>query len=188
MPACKRAAANLRADAVALASGKHNVRGFSRPGGPLVGFKTHVNPSAAARQSMSGIVQLHAFSGGYGGFCLVEDGLLSIAWNIHSDVLRSVGASWAAQSAYLAENSPVFGELIDGAEAAWSKPLAVSGQPYWIFALRAGGGRRSIPSATSLLSSPPSLATARHWRSPRGSLPHAPFSATKARKNFNGVS
>ena len=129
-PACTRAAANFAPIAVALASGKHNVRGFSRPGGPLVGFKTHVNPSAAARQSMSGIVQLHAFPGGYGGFCLVEDGLLSIAWNIHSDVLRSVGASWAAQSAYLAENSPVFGELIDGAEAAWSKPLAVSGQPY----------------------------------------------------------
>ncbi len=120
----------FRGTAVALASGKHNVRGFSRPGGPLVGFRTHVNPSAAARQSMSGIVQLHAFPGGYGGFCLVEDGLLSIAWNIHSDVLRSVGTSWAAQSAYLARNSPVFGELIDGAEAAWSKPLAVSGQPY----------------------------------------------------------
>ena len=29
----------LRADVVGLSSGKHNVRGFSRPGGPLVGFK-----------------------------------------------------------------------------------------------------------------------------------------------------
>jgi menaquinone-9 beta-reductase len=120
----------FQATAVALASGKHNVRGFSRPGGPLVGFKIHVNPSAAARQSLTGVVQLYAFPGGYGGFCLIEEGLLSIAWNIHSDMLRSVGSSWAAQSAHLAKNSPVFADLIDGAEAAWSKPLAVSGQPY----------------------------------------------------------
>ncbi len=132
----------LRADAVALSSGKHNVRGLPRPGGSMVGFKTHVNPSAAARQRMCGIVQLHAFPGGYGGFCLVEDGLLSIAWNVHSDVLRVVGSSWAAQSAYLAKHSPVFADLIDGAEAAWDKPLAVSGQPY--------GFLRSAPVGASI--------------------------------------
>ena len=120
----------FRADAVALASGKHNVRGFSRPGGPLVGFKIHVVPAAAARESLNGVVQLHAFAGGYGGFCLIEEGLLSIAWNIHSDMLRSVGSSWAAQSAYLSKASPVFGHLIAGAKTTWDKPLAVSGQPY----------------------------------------------------------
>lgn len=132
----------FRGDAVALASGKHNVRGFSRPGGPLVGFKIHVIPSAAARQSLKGVVQLHTFAGGYGGFCLIEDGLLSVAWNIDGDLLRSVGPSWAAQRDYLAKVSPEFGELTAGARAAWDKPLAVSGQPY--------GFLRSAPIGTSI--------------------------------------
>jgi flavin-dependent dehydrogenase len=132
----------FRADAVTLATGKHNVRGFSRPRGPLVGFKIHVVPSAAARQSLEGVVQLHAFAGGYGGFCLVEEGLLSVAWNIHGDILRSVGTSWAAQAAYLAKVSPVFGDLIAGAKTNWDKPLAVSGQPY--------GFLRSAPVGSSI--------------------------------------
>jgi flavin-dependent dehydrogenase len=132
----------FRGDAVALASGKHNVRGFSRPGGPLVGFKMHVMPSAAVRQSLYGVVQLHAFDGGYGGFCLVEEGVLSLAWNIHVDTLRSVGSSWGAQMAHLAKTSPVFGDLIAGAKTVWEKPLAVSGQPY--------GFLRSAPVGTSV--------------------------------------
>jgi hypothetical protein len=101
-----------------------------------------VVPSAAARQSLEGVVQLHAFAGGYGGFCLVEEGLLSVAWNIHGDILRSVGTSWAAQAAYLAKASPVFGDLIAGAKTNWDKPLAVSGQPY--------GFLRSAPVGSSI--------------------------------------
>jgi len=120
----------FRAHAVALASGKHNVRGFPRPRGPLVGFKVHLAPTTAARQSLDGVVQLHTFAGGYGGFCLIEDGLLSVAWNIHSDILHSIGSTWRAQAAYLAKASPLFGDLIAGAETTWDKPLAVSAQPY----------------------------------------------------------
>ena len=133
----------FRADAVALASGKHNVRGFSRPRRTAGGVQDACEPvRGGATEPMSGIVQLHAFPGGYGGFCLVEDGLLSVAWNIHSDILRSVGSSWAAQAAYLAKSSPVFGDLIAGAKTTWDKPLAVSGQPY--------GFLRSAPVGSSI--------------------------------------
>ncbi len=132
----------FRGDAVALASGKHNVRGLSRPGGPLVGFKIHVTPSAAARRDLDGVVQLHKFEGGYAGFCLVEEGVLSVAWNIHGDTLRAVGSSWEAQMAHLAKASPVFDGLIAGSKTAWEKPLAVSGQPY--------GFLRSEPLGSSI--------------------------------------
>jgi len=132
----------FRADAVALASGKHNVRGFPRPRGPLVGFKIHLAPAMAVRQSIEGVVQLHTFAGGYGGFCLVEDGLLSVAWNIHSEVLHSIGSSWRAQAGYLAKASSLFGDLIAGAETTWDKPLAVSAQPY--------GFLRSRPVGSSI--------------------------------------
>lgn len=119
-----------RATVAALASGKHNIRGFSRPGGPMVGFKIHVAPSASAMRNLRGVVQLYAFPGGYGGLCLVEDGVLSIAWNMRSEVVREVGGGWVAQQGYLARHSPRFAELTDGSTAAWDKPLAVSGQPY----------------------------------------------------------
>ena len=116
--------------AAALASGKHNIRGLPRPDGPMVGFKIHLRPAEAARTALNGIVHLIAFAGGYLGLCMVEDQTLSIAWNINSDVLRVIGTSWAAQSAYFAMQSRMFADLINGATPLWEKPLAVSGLPY----------------------------------------------------------
>lgn len=116
--------------AAALASGKHNVRGLPRPDGPMAGFKIHLRPTEAARADLSGVVRLIAFTGGYLGLCMVEEDILSMAWIIRSDVLRSIGTSWIAQSTYFAKQSRFFGELIDGAITIWEKPLAVSGLPY----------------------------------------------------------
>ena len=116
--------------AAALASGKHNIRGLPRPDGSMVGFKIHVLPAEAARAALTGVVHLIAFTGGYLGLCLVERKILSIAWVIKGDILQSVGASWAAQSAYFAKQSHLFAELITGATPVWEKPLAVSGLPY----------------------------------------------------------
>lgn len=120
----------LLGDVVALASGKHNVRGVARPAGPMAGFKMQVEPTAQARRAMDGRVQLIAIPGGYGGFCLVEDGVLSIAWNVRREMLRSIGPGWAAQAALLAEAAPAAAELLAGARPLWDKPLAVSGLPY----------------------------------------------------------
>src|SRR5204863_421021 len=61
------------AGAVALATGKHPLRGFARPPSPMVGFKLHLEPTAAATRELAGIVQLVFFRGGYVGACLVED-------------------------------------------------------------------------------------------------------------------
>jgi flavin-dependent dehydrogenase len=119
-----------RAKAAALASGKHNIRGIARPLGPMVGFKIHLTPTPAGRASLDGLVRLVAFRGGYAGLCLVEDGTLSVAWNIQSSVLTGMGVSWKDQSDNIARASPLFGDLLSGAEPLWSKPLAVSGLPY----------------------------------------------------------
>ena len=116
--------------AAALASGKHNVRGLSRPAGSMVGFKIHLRPAEVTLAALSGVVHLIAFSGGYLGLCIVEGGTLSIAWVINAEVLRSIGTSWAAQSAYFAKQSSYFSELTHRAIPIWDKPLAVSGLPY----------------------------------------------------------
>ena len=124
------ALATFECRAAALASGKYNIRGLPRPGGPMVGFKIHLRPTEAARTALTGVVHLIAFTGGYLGLCMVEDETLSIAWNINSDILQFIGTSWAAQSAYFARQSRFFDELTNGAIPAWEKPLAVSGLPY----------------------------------------------------------
>lgn len=119
-----------RARVAALASGKHNIRGIARPPGPMVGFKMHLTPPPAARASLEGLVRLVAFPGGYAGLCLIENGVLSIAWNIQSAMLHSVGASWNEQCAHIARASDLFGDLVSGAQPLWTKPLAISGLPY----------------------------------------------------------
>lgn len=119
-----------RARAVALASGKHNIRGIARPSGPMVGFKMHLAPTAAARASLEGLVRLVAFPGGYVGLCLIENQVLSIAWNIQSTALNAIGARWDEQSVHIAKASPFFADLVHGADPLWAKPLAVSGLPY----------------------------------------------------------
>ncbi|WP_290991489.1 FAD-dependent monooxygenase [Hyphomicrobium sp.] len=124
------AGASFECRAAALASGKHNIRGLPRPDAPMVGFKMHLHTAKAARASLMRMVHLIAFTGGYLGLCLIENGTLSIAWIVSAAVLTSIGTSWAAQSAYFARQSPFFEELTTGATPAWEKPLAVAGLPY----------------------------------------------------------
>ncbi len=90
----------------------------------------HLLPSPATRRGAPRPGQLVAFSGGYVNLCLVENEVLSIAWNIRGDVLRETGTSWEAQSQYFAEASSLFGDLTHGATPVWPKPLAIAGLPY----------------------------------------------------------
>ncbi len=121
---------DLRARVAALASGKHNIRGIARAPGSMVGLKMHLAPTASARSSLEGLVRLMAFPGGYAGHCLIEGGILSVAWNVDCAVLNSVGPSWTDQRENVARACPLFGDIVHGAEPLWQKPLAVSGLPY----------------------------------------------------------
>jgi flavin-dependent dehydrogenase len=130
-----------RAPVVALATGKHSLRGLTRPHGSMVGFKLHLDSNAAAR-ALGGVVQLAFFPGGYMGACLVEDQTLSIGWVMEDDLLRSVGADWPAQSEYLARQSSLIGDLLAGARPQFAKPVATAAIPY--------GFLRKTPIAPSL--------------------------------------
>jgi flavin-dependent dehydrogenase len=128
--------------AAALASGKHNVRGLARPNGTMLGFKIHLVPSDSLRADLTGVVRLVAFTGGYLGLCLIEHGILSMAWTIREEILRAIGSSWHDQASYFTEQSPFFGDVLNGAQPIWNKPLAVSGLPY--------GFMRSEPIAPAI--------------------------------------
>jgi len=117
------------ASAVALATGKHSMRSFRRPLGRMVGFKMHLESTAANRQIVNQ-VQLVFFRAGYMGACLVEAGTLSIAWVMTEELLRSVGSSWPAQKDHLARQSERVGDLLSGARPLFAKPAATASIPY----------------------------------------------------------
>src|SRR5438128_2237933 len=63
----------MAADAMFLATGKHELRGAVRPVGrrPLsVGLRTVIAPPAG----LAGTIELHLYNGGYAGLLLQEDG------------------------------------------------------------------------------------------------------------------
>jgi flavin-dependent dehydrogenase len=115
---------------VALATGKHNLRGLPRPQAPTVAFKMQLSVSAAAAAMLEDLVQLAMFRGGYAGVCLVEGGIATICWVIDRDVVGEAAVTWDAHAAFLAQRSDFFATLLCGATPLWDKPVAVAAIPY----------------------------------------------------------
>jgi flavin-dependent dehydrogenase len=120
----------LTARAIALASGKHNLRQFPRTPSDMVGFKLQLRVSGSARALLDDVVQLMMFDGGYIGAIVVEEEFVTLCWVMHSALLQRIGADWGAQAAYFAQQSPLLAELLDGAKPRWNKPVAVAAIPY----------------------------------------------------------
>ncbi len=95
----------------------------------MVGFKLHLEAAAAAARDLAGIVQLVFFPGGYVGACMIEDGILSVAWVMDAGLVREVGAGWPAQREHLARQSSWIGDLLTGAKPLFAKPVAVAAIP-----------------------------------------------------------
>jgi flavin-dependent dehydrogenase len=121
--------AHWRASAVALATGKHPLRGMRRPSGHMVGFKLHLHAAAATRE-LADLVQLVFFPGGYMGACLVEEGTLCIGWVMRDTLVRNLGSHWSAQSEHLSRQSRFIDALLRGARPLNVKPLATASLPY----------------------------------------------------------
>ena len=126
----KAGAETLKARAVALSSGKHNLRQFPRAPSDMVGFKLQLRVSASALAGLRDVVQLMMFDGGYIGAIIVEDEIVTIGWVMHRALLQKIGADWPSQAAYLVRQSKLLAELIDGATPQWEKPVAVAAIPY----------------------------------------------------------
>lgn len=121
----------LLASHVALASGKHNLRGLPRPQAPTVAFKMQLRPSAAGTAMLDDLVHLSMFARGYAGVCLVEDGIATICWVVESDlVLDDASTGWATHVNFLSDRSSFYAALLREATPLWDKPVAVAAIPY----------------------------------------------------------
>ena len=123
---------SLWAEAVVLATGKHDLRGFSRPEGPqsdLVAMKMYLRLAPAQAAALSGFVELLLHRGGYTGLEHAEDGAANLCCLVQRTVLAELGG-WDGLLALVRDSSPHARERLTAAEPLLAKPLAVAAIPY----------------------------------------------------------
>lgn len=146
----------MRAQAVFLATGKHDLKAWEGRGGTqtdLVGFKMHWRLTPAQIDALRGVMELFLFRGGYGGLSLVEDEPANLCFVVQRNRLRSSGG-WAALLPEICEEVSLLRERLEDAMPCWKKPLAISPIPYGYIAdehdgiWRLGDQAAVIPSFT----------------------------------------
>ncbi|MEO7113802.1 MAG: lycopene cyclase family protein [Polyangiaceae bacterium] len=124
--------ATIEANAVFLATGKHDLRGHKRPAGSqsdLVAFKMHFHLAADQTRALEKHIDLVAFDGGYAGLSLVENRIANLCFVIRRARLRALGP-WENVLATICAESPHLSRRLEGASPCWPKPLALSAIPY----------------------------------------------------------
>lgn len=131
-----------RAETVFLATGKHDLHGWSRPAGKqndLVAFKMYFRLQRRQREEIAGRVELVLFPGGYGGLLLLDHDVLNLCVLVKKAMLRRTG-KWPDLLRHMQRASPHLAKYLDGAEPLLEKPLALSAIPYGYLCQRATDG------------------------------------------------
>ena len=123
----------LAGDILFLASGKHDVRGATRPADargedPTLGLRVRLAPSPALSRLIGDAIELHLFPGGYAGLVLQEDGSANLCMAVHRSRLHEAGGPEALLER-LGRELPALGERL--ARRAAAAPIdAVANVPY----------------------------------------------------------
>jgi flavin-dependent dehydrogenase len=121
----------IAAEALFLATGKHELRGLARgvgtePGQLSVGLRQALPASAALQAALDGVIELHLFDGGYAGLLLQEDGGANLCLSAVQGRLSDTGGVQGLVAQVAAE-APILGERLEGASERWE---AIAGVPY----------------------------------------------------------
>lgn len=86
----------LEADALFLASGKHDVRGLARPEAargddPTLGLRVRLGPAPVLDRLIGEGIELHLFDRGYAGIVMQEDGTANLCIAVHRSRLTEAG-------------------------------------------------------------------------------------------------
>lgn len=123
----------LRPGALFVASGKHDVRGLSRPAkargsDPTLGIRVRIGASPGLTRLVGDAIELHLFDRGYVGIALQEDGSANVCMAVHRSRLSEAGGPEKLLIA-LGEESPVLGERL--AYRGGGEPIdAIANVPY----------------------------------------------------------
>ncbi len=133
-PLCVRldSGERIEADALLLATGKHELRGLARPrevvgADPVVGFRTALAPSRALGQALEGVIELHLFDGGYAGLLLQDDGSANLCVSVDRHRLGEAGGMDGLIAELAAELPCLRRRLGEGTAGGWE---AIAGVPY----------------------------------------------------------
>lgn len=107
--------AEIAAEALFLATGKHDLRGLARGAergdDPTLGLRVRLGPNAALDRMIGGTIELHLFDRGYAGIARQEDGTVNLCMAVHRSRLNAAGSPDKLLDA-LAIESPRLGERL----------------------------------------------------------------------------
>lgn len=122
----------MDADALFLATGKHDLRGVARPApvarDPALGLRVRLGPSERLDRLVGGTIELHLFDRGYAGLARQEDGTVNCCMAVHRSRLTEAGSPDALLDALGAESSTL-GERLQY-RASGATIDAVANVPY----------------------------------------------------------
>jgi len=106
---------NFAPDALFLATGKHDVRGFGRPkpiGDAPMGLRIRIAPHPTLRKFLEHAIELHMFEGGYAGLQLQEDGSANLCMALRKSRFSEAGGDVATLMNQLGDAHPQLGERL----------------------------------------------------------------------------
>ncbi len=116
----------IAGEALFLATGKHDLRGASRPApldaDPALGLRVRLRPSPALAAALTGTIELHLFRRGYAGLLLQEDGGVNLCLSVAQSRLKAAGGQPDRLIALLTEEAPLLAERFGAAAevGGWS--------------------------------------------------------------------
>jgi flavin-dependent dehydrogenase len=124
-----------RAEALFLATGKHDVRGQTRPrktDDPALGLRMRIPAQEGLGALVARTIELHLFDGGYAGIVQQEDGSANVCLALRKSLLGEAGGDPRTLIDRLADRHPQFAERM--AFAAPELPIdSIGAVPYgWI--------------------------------------------------------
>lgn len=124
----------VTANAVFLATGKHDARGLSRPraaigNDPALGLRLRLGPAPALRRLVADAIELHLFDRCYVGINLHEDGSANLCLAARKSLLADHGGQPMALLSALAERSAALSDRLAYAGSA-STCDAIAAIPY----------------------------------------------------------
>ncbi|MGA7156041.1 MAG: FAD-dependent oxidoreductase [Acidobacteriaceae bacterium] len=121
------------ADAIFLATGKHDLRGRSRDRGSqsqMVAFKMYWQLSHMQAAALEGHVELMLYAGGYAGLQPVEGGMANLCCLIERSELQRLGGRWEHLLGAMRAQCGLLRQRLEDADALLDKPLAITSIPY----------------------------------------------------------
>lgn len=121
-PGCASGEArDYRSDSLFLASGKHDLRGATRPRDardPALGLRLRIAPDPRLSALIGESIELHLFAGGYAGIVLQEDGSANVCLALRKSLLARAGNDPLRLLELLASQSEAFAARLGFAPAS----------------------------------------------------------------------